>query len=84
MIRNSDGGGGGVIATITYVNSGGAGGTSIKRLLRLGSDRGGVMFAGSRHVHSSLEALVQFYQDPKYFAKTMEPDLSPVGYPGEP
>lgn len=34
-----------------------------------------ISLVGSKHSHHSLEALLQFYQDPKYFAQTVDPDI---------
>lgn len=34
-----------------------------------------VSLSGSKHVHASLPALLEFYQDPKYFAQNIELDV---------
>eukprot|EP00729_Bicosta_minor_P011656 gene11656-13436_t len=58
----------GVEATITMVKAGG-GGNVHRQIISAGGDGGGVAVLGSKHTHTSITALVKFYQDPKYFAQ---------------
>lgn len=65
---------GGVVAAITVVKPRG-GDFFNQTIISVTGGAGRYAIAGSKHAHQSLEALVKFYQDPLYFAKSGRLDV---------
>ena len=75
VVRTSSNGGKGVVASITIVDRGGGDAFFERRIVSVGADGSGVAIFRSEHHHTSIPALIQFYQDPKYFSTAINLDV---------
>eukprot|EP00729_Bicosta_minor_P018063 gene18063-20532_t len=75
VVRTSSNGGKGVVASITIVDRGGGDAFFERRIVSVGAGGSGVAIFRSEHHHTSIPALIQFYQDPKYFSTAINLDV---------